>query len=119
MSDGAILEGLNITVYYHASYAEFKEMVQALATDERIASIQYATFSYDSSEKKLTGQMTLTIYLMQTLEDGYEEPAVTVPDTERRIFSVDPVGKDTVWQRPESGAQRDFRWLRSWWRSRS
>ena len=88
MSDGAILEGLNITVYYHASYAEFKEMVQALATDERIASIQYATFSYDSSEKKLTGQMTLTIYLMQTLEDGYEEPAVTVPDTGKTdIFS--------------------------------
>ena len=63
-------------------------MVQALATDERITSIQYATFNYKIPEQKLVGQMTLTVYLLQTLEDGYEEPAVTVPDTGKTdIFS--------------------------------
>lgn len=88
LSDGAILGGLNITVYYHASYTELKEMVQALATDERITSIQYATFNYNIPEQKLVGQMTLTVYLLQTLDDTYEEPAVTVPDTGKTdIFS--------------------------------
>lgn len=88
LSDGAILGGLNITVYYHASYTELKEMVQALATDERITSIQYATFNYNIPEQKLVGQMTLTVYLLQTLEDTYEEPTVMVPDTGKTdIFS--------------------------------
>lgn len=81
MSDGAVLEGLNLTVYYHASYQEFKNMVHALATDERITSIRYATFNYDSEKKLLDGQMTLTLYLMPSAQNTYEEPGVTPPAT--------------------------------------
>ena len=79
LSDGALLEGLNLTVYYHASYREFKNMVHALATDERITSIRYATFNYDSEKKLLDGQMTLTLYLMPSAQSTYEEPGVTPP----------------------------------------
>lgn len=81
LSDGALLEGLNLTVYYHASYQEFKNMVHALATDERITSIRYATFNYDSEKKLLDGQMTLTLYLMPSAQKTYEEPGVTPPAT--------------------------------------
>lgn len=81
LSDGALLEGLNLTVYYHASYREFKNMVHALATDERITSIRYATFNYDSEKKLLDGQMTLTLYLMPSAQNTYEEPGVTPPAT--------------------------------------
>lgn len=81
LSDGALLEGLNLTVYYHASYQEFKNMVHALATDERITSIRYATFNYDSEKKLLDGQMTLTLYLMPSAQNTYEEPGVTPPAT--------------------------------------
>ena len=79
MSDGAVLEGLNLTVYYHASYQDFKKMVHTLATDERITSIRYATFNYDEEKKLLDGQMTLTLYLMPSRENLYEEPGVPVP----------------------------------------
>ena len=81
MSDGAILEGLDLTVYYHASYQDFKKMVHTLATDERITSIRYATFNYDEEKKLLDGQMTLTLYLMPSRENLYEEPGVPVPST--------------------------------------
>ena len=81
LSDGALLEGLTLTVYYHASYQEFKNMVHALATDERITSIRYATFNYDSEKKLLDGQMTLTLYLMPSAQNTYEEPGVTPPAT--------------------------------------
>ena len=81
LSDGALLEGLNLTVYYHASYQEFKNMVHALATDERITSIRYATFNYDSEKKLLDGQITLTLYLMPSGQNIYEEPGVTAPAT--------------------------------------
>ena len=81
LSDGALLEGLNLTVYYHASYQEFKNMVHALATDERITSIRYATFNYDSEKKLLDGQMSLTLYLMPSAQNTYEEPGVTPPAT--------------------------------------
>lgn len=81
LSDGALLEGLNLTVYYHASYRDFKNMIHALATDERITSIQYATFNYDSEKKLLDGQMTLTLYLMPSAQNTYEEPGVAPPAT--------------------------------------
>lgn len=81
LSDGALLEGLNLTVYYHASYQDFKNMIHALATDERITSIQYATFNYDSEKKLLDGQMTLTLYLMPSAQNTYEEPGVAPPAT--------------------------------------
>ena len=81
LSDGALLEGLNLTVYYLASYQEFKNMVHALATDERITSIRYATFNYDSEKKLLDGQITLTLYLMPSGQNTYEEPGVTPPAT--------------------------------------
>lgn len=81
MSDGAILEGLDLTVYYHASYADFKNMVHTLATDERITSIRYATFQYNEEEKMLDGQIVLTLYLLPSAGKFYEEPGVPVPST--------------------------------------
>lgn len=88
LSDGAVLQGLNLTVYYQASYQEFKDMVHALATDERITSIRYATFQYNEQEKKLSGQIVLTLYLLPSSENTYEEPGVPVPSTGKTdIFS--------------------------------
>ncbi|MDO4314217.1 MAG: hypothetical protein Q4C45_00455 [Oscillospiraceae bacterium] len=81
MSDGTVLAGLNLTVYYHASYEDFKSMIHTLAEDERITSIRYATFNYDEEKKLLDGQIVLTLYLMQTGQNPYEEPEVTAPAT--------------------------------------
>lgn len=88
MSDGAVLQGLSLAVYYHASYQDFKNMVHALATDERITSIRYATFQYNEQEKMLDGQIVLTLYLMPSSQNLYEEPGVPVPSTGKTdIFS--------------------------------
>lgn len=81
MSDGAVLKGLDLVVYYHASYLDFKNMVHTLATDERVTSIRYATFQYNEAEKMLDGQIVLTLYLMQSSQNLYEEPGVPVPST--------------------------------------
>lgn len=81
LSDGAVLQGMNLTAYYHASYEDFKNMVNYLATDSRIASIRYATFRYDEAKKLLDGKLELVLYLLDSDTQVYEAPEVTVPST--------------------------------------
>lgn len=81
LSDGSVLQGLNLTVYYQASYAEFKNMVHTLATDSRVTSVRYATFSYDEEKKLLSGQVNLVLYLLDSPGRTYEEPVIPTPST--------------------------------------
>lgn len=82
LSDGAVLEGLTLTVNYETTYQGFKEMVDYLATDSRITSIQYATMDYDSENDTATGSLTLLCYIMDSdLLPEYQEPHVTKPRT--------------------------------------
>lgn len=81
LSDGAILEGLTLTVNYETTYQGFKEMVDYLATDSRITSIQYATVDYDSENDTATGTLTLLCYIMDSDLLEYEEPDVNKPQT--------------------------------------
>lgn len=81
LSDGAILEGLTLTVNYETTYDGFKEMVDYLATDSRITSIQYATVDYDAENDVATGSLTLLCYIMDSGLLDYEEPDVTRPQT--------------------------------------
>lgn len=85
LSDGAILEGLTLTVNYETTYQGFKEMIDYLAMDSRITSIQYATVDYDSENDTATGSLTLLCYIMDSdLLPEYEEPDVTVPQTGKK-----------------------------------
>lgn len=82
LSDGAVLEGLTLTVNYETTYDGFKEMVEYLATDSRITSIQYATVDYDAENDVATGSLTLLCYIMDSEKlPDYEEPDVTKPQT--------------------------------------
>lgn len=82
LSDGALLEGLTLTVNYETTYQGFKDMVDYLATDSRITSIQYATVDYDAENDVATGTMTLLCYIMESdLMEEYQEPDVTEPRT--------------------------------------
>ena len=88
LSDGAVLQGMTFTFDYKTTYEGFQDMVRAIATDARIASVRYATLDYDAGEDVLAGQMTIMVYLLQ---DGraYGPPVVTVP----------PVGKENPYQK--------------------
>lgn len=82
LRDGAVLEGLTLTVNYETTYQGFKEMIDYLATDSRITSIQYATVDYDSENDTATGSLTLLCYIMDSdLLPEYQEPDVTKPQT--------------------------------------
>lgn len=81
LSDGAVLEGLTLTVNYETTYQGFKEMIDYLATDSRITSIQYATVDYDSENDTATGTLTLLCYIMDSDLLEYEEPDVNEPQT--------------------------------------
>ena len=61
---------------------------QELATDSRITSVRYATLDYNAAEDSMTGQMVVTVYLM---DDGraYEAPSVAKPS----------VGKDNPYKK--------------------
>lgn len=78
LSDGAVLGGLTLTVNYQTDYDGYKKMIDYLAMDERITSVQYASMQYDEENNVVVGYLTLLCY---TLSDGraYDEPEVSEP----------------------------------------
>lgn len=78
--DGAALAGVTLTVNYETTYQGFKDMVEYIATDSRIASVQYATMNYDEEADAATGTITITLYVMQSDLLEYRPPNVAQPD---------------------------------------
>ena len=88
MSDGAVLEGLLISVNYETSYEGFQEMIDYLAKDSRIASVYEATIEYDEKKDVASGYITLLLYLMDSDQLEYLPPDMDIPET----------GKDNIFE---------------------
>ncbi len=76
-SDGAMLSGVTLTVNYESTYDEFKDMIDYLARDSRITSIQYGTMEYDAENDLVTGNLTLLLYTMKSPMVDYYRPNIT------------------------------------------
>lgn len=87
LRDGSSLMGLTLTVNYETTYDGFKDMVNYLATDDRVTSVQYANITYDAATDTATGTVTLLLYLIDTDLVGYEPPELRIPT----------VGKDSIY----------------------
>lgn len=81
LSDGSFLEGTSITVYFNITYDGFKNMIDYLAKDSRVASIQYAALDYDAEEDTASGALTLLYYTMESELLEYQEPDAPKPQT--------------------------------------
>ena len=81
LKDGAKLMGLTLTVNYQTSYDGFLEMINYLATDSRITSVQFAQIQYDANSDTAVGTVTLLLYLIDSDLLDYVKPEVNVPDT--------------------------------------
>ncbi len=81
LSDGAGLGGLTLTVNYSTDYQGFKQMINYLATDSRITSVQSATMNYDEEQDLAEGQLTLLCYLIDSDLRDYTPPNVQNPGT--------------------------------------
>ena len=81
LSDGSNLQVLEMVVNYKTTYQGFKDMVDYLATDSRVASVQEATIDYDADKDVAQGYVKLWLYLMDSSMLEYERPDVAVPDT--------------------------------------
>lgn len=80
LSDGSTLMGLSLTVNYMTNYEGFKEMIDYLASDSRITSIQNATMEYDEVNDLAVGTLTLLCYVMDSELLEYTSPDVETPD---------------------------------------
>ena len=80
LKDGAKLMGLTLTVNYETDYEGFQYMINYLATDSRITSVQFANIQYDKNRDMATGTVTLLLYLIDDGSD-YVGPEVNIPDT--------------------------------------
>ena len=85
LSEGTLM-GMTLTVNYETTYDGFKDMINYLATDERIVSVYNATIEYDAKTDKVVGNVTLLLYLIDSPLLDYASPDVKVPDT----------GKDSI-----------------------
>lgn len=81
LKDGAKLMGLTLTVNYQTSYDGFLDMINYLATDSRITSVQFAQIQYDANSDTAVGTVTLLLYLIDSDLLDYVKPEVNVPDT--------------------------------------
>jgi len=81
LSDGSTLMGLPLVVNYNTNYEGFKEMIDYLASDSRITSIQNATMQYDEANDIAVGSLTLICYIMDSELLEYQSPDVTEPST--------------------------------------
>lgn len=86
--DGATLQGLILQVNYEATYEGFQEMINYLATDERVTSIYDATIFYDADSDLAVGTITLILYLMDSDKLEYAPPDVAIPE----------LGKDNIFE---------------------
>ncbi len=81
LRDGSKLMGLTLTVNYQTTYEGFQEMINYLATDSRITSVQFANIRYDAARDMAVGTVTLLLYLIDTDLRDYVGPDVNIPDT--------------------------------------
>lgn len=81
LRDGANLMGLTLTVNYQTNYEGFKDMITYIATDDRIASVQFASISYDAASDTAQGSVTLLLYLIDSDLLEYVSPDVAEPNT--------------------------------------
>jgi hypothetical protein len=88
LSDGAQLCGLTLIINYESTYKGFKEMLEYLSSDSRIASVQYATIDYDNQQDLAVGSVAITLYTMNTKALEYQPPLVEQPET----------GKDNIYE---------------------
>lgn len=81
LKDGAKVMGLTLTVNYQTTYDGFKDMIDYLATDSRVTSVQFAQIQYDAASDTAVGTVTLLLYLIDSELLEYVSPDVNVPDT--------------------------------------
>jgi len=81
LKDGAKVMGLTLTVNYQTTYDGFKDMIDYLATDSRVTSVQFAQIQYDAASNTAVGTVTLLLYLIDSELLDYVSPDVNVPDT--------------------------------------
>ena len=81
LKDGAKVMGLTLTVNYQTSYDGFKDMIDYLATDSRVTSVQFAQIQYDAATDTAVGTVTLLLYLIDSDLLDYVSPEVNEPDT--------------------------------------
>ena len=80
-STGSTLCALPLTINYNTTYDGFKEMIDYLASDSRITSIQNATMNYDEENDIASGSLTLLCYTMKSELLEYTSPEVNTPET--------------------------------------
>ena len=81
LKDGAKVMGLTLTVNYQTSYDGFKDMIDYLATDSRVTSVQFAQIQYDAATDTAVGTVMLLLYLIDSDLLDYVSPEVNEPDT--------------------------------------
>ena len=80
LSDGSNLQVLEMVVNYKTTYQGFQDMIDYLATDSRVASVQEATIDYDAEKDEAVGYVKLWLYLMDSNKLEYMRPDVAVPE---------------------------------------
>ena len=81
------MKGLTLTVNYETTYKGFQDMINYLATDSRVTSVQFADIMYDAVNDKAVGTITLLLYLVESDLLEYLPPEMFQPET----------GKDNIY----------------------
>lgn len=93
LSDNSAFGGITLVVNYTAHYDSFKELVDYLASDDRITSVRFVTMNYLDEHDLLYGSLVLYLYMIEpadyNTENDYVEPEVPTPEE---------IGKDSIFR---------------------
>ena len=88
LMDGSVFQGMLLRINYETTYQGFKDMVDYLATDSRITSVNEATISYDAKNDIAAGYISIIVYLVDSPSRDYTDPDIAVPE----------YGKDNIFE---------------------
>lgn len=94
LGDGSILKSVDLIVNYHSTYEGFQQMVNYLAQDSRVVSIDKADIKYYPRQDLAIGYIKVRMYLLDTTNSVDEEIRKYV--------------KPEVINEPESGKENIF-----------
>lgn len=93
--DGSVLKSVDLIVNYHSTYKGFQKMINYLAQDSRVVSIDKANIKYYPTQDLAIGYLKIKLYLLDTSNSVDEEIRQYVAPIEQ-IINVPESGKDNI-----------------------
>lgn len=95
LNDGSVLKSVDLIVNYRSTYKGFQDMINYLAQDYRVVSVDKANIKYYPKQDLAVGYVKIKLYLLDTSASVDEEIRKYVAPIDK-LINVPNVGKENI-----------------------